>query len=63
MKADIKLYGFKTSDFKGVLLTCVCNSSFKGNREGLRADHELAGQTIGRGLPDCLLRLYRDQDS
>lgn len=22
MRADIKLYGFKTSDFKGILLTC-----------------------------------------
>lgn len=30
---------------------------------GYRADHELAGQSFGRDLPDCLLRLYCDQDS
>ena len=25
IKADIKLYGFKTSDFKGVLATLTCS--------------------------------------
>jgi len=33
MKADIKLYGFKTSDFKGVLLTRAKRSPNKAKAE------------------------------
>ena len=33
MKADIKLYGFKTSDFKGILLTRAKRGS-KGKADG-----------------------------
>lgn len=31
MKADIKLYGFKTSDFKGILLTRAKRGSKQSN--------------------------------